>query len=792
MPYSAWAETRRNLFDDTLAADGSATNWNGSPIVPVQVSGDAFGRTFAMRATTTASGAQRFGGKIALATSTLYTVRFRARASMARSTWQVTYRNNPTGANVAIATGVTIDENVSEYEYTFTSPASGIGSTSGMYLVNVSGNVAEWVEIADLEIELGDKRGFGWIGGPLETDLKRIYWDGAANLSDLVQTERSFTYPAVAPRPKPLAPEDILVEFRDKDLVRQGSIPLDDLQLKMQPVVNGVGSWSLTLPAEHRAVPYLRTPGAGILVTNLRTGETLLSGPTSKPSKRATSADPAGMVTVAGLTDDRLLWDALAFPNPAIADPLASSQSRANDVRTGKGEALMRKYVAYNICYTHAQAGRLGGFRSKLRLEAVDNGLGFSSSRRPRFDILGDLLVGIAAEQGLAFRVVQIGAELQFQVYQPTDRTATIRLDIKNGTLQEQNVEFAPPEVTRMVVAGQGEGTERQFLQMSTTDSTAAEAEWGLIIEEFKDQRNTDVESELEAAALERLNEAGFTKIAVKATPANETTMIFMKDFFLGDKVSVVIDGQEQPNSHITEAAIVVDSTGIRTAVAIGDIADFDSDSALRQTVSDTQRRVDNLERNAEAMSPSAMESALFDVIHPVGSIYMTTVATNPATVLGHGTWVAWGSGRVPVGVNTGDTDFNTVEKTGGAKTVTLTAAQSGLPQHTHVQDAHNHTQNSHNHTQNAHSHGAPANADGFAAHRTNSTGGYSAIFSSGSASEVFSYWLPAAAKATNNAATATNNAATAVNQNAGPADASQAHPNVQPYITCYMFKRTA
>ncbi|WNM68238.1 minor tail protein [Microbacterium phage JDawG] len=584
----------------------------------------------------------------------------------------------------------------------------------------------------------------------------------------------------------PLRPEDVLVEFRDKNLVRQGSIPLDDLQLKMQPVVNGVGSWSVTLPAEHRAVPYLRAPGAGIVVTNLRTKDVLLSGPTSKPSKRATSADPVGMVTVAGLTDDRLLWDALAFPNPAIADPLLSSQSRANDVRTGGGENLMRQYVAYNICYTHAPAGRIGGFRSKLKL-GFNGNRGIVSTRRPRFDILGDLLVGIAAEQGLAFRVVQVGSELEFQVYQPTDRTATIRLDINNGTLAEQNVEFAPPEVTRMVVAGQGEGTDRQFIQMSTTDSTDAEADWGLIIEEFKDQRNTDVEAELEAAALERLNEAGFTKVAVKATPANETTMIFMSDFFLGDKVSVVIDGQEQPNSHITEAAIVIDANGIQTAVAIGDIADFDSDSALRQTVSDTQRRVDNLERNAEAMSLDAMLNAL----HPVGSIYMSTSSTNPGLIFG-GTWVSWGAGRVPVGVNSQDTDFNASEKTGGVKTVTLTAEQSGLPQHTHVQNAHNHTQNAHNHTQNAHSHGNPARSNGFAAHRTDTVGGYNAVFASGANGEVFSYWTPDPATATNNAATATNNAATATNQNAGPVDAAEAHTNLQPYMTCYMFKRTA
>lgn len=58
----------------------------------------------------------------------------------------------------------------------------------------------------------------------------------------------------------------------------------------------------------------------------------------------------------------------------------------------------------------------------------------------------------------------------------------------------------------------------------------------------------------------------------------------------------------------------------------------------------------------------------LFLAVHPVGSIFLTTSSTNPGSLYG-GTWVAWGSGRVPVGVNASDSSFNTVEKTGGSST---------------------------------------------------------------------------------------------------------------------------
>ncbi len=66
----------------------------------------------------------------------------------------------------------------------------------------------------------------------------------------------------------------------------------------------------------------------------------------------------------------------------------------------------------------------------------------------------------------------------------------------------------------------------------------------------------------------------------------------------------------------------------------------------------------------------SYIKTYVLNTFFPVGSIKMTTTNTNPQTYLG-GTWVAWGSGKVPVGVNTSETEFATVEKTGGEKTST-------------------------------------------------------------------------------------------------------------------------
>ncbi len=66
----------------------------------------------------------------------------------------------------------------------------------------------------------------------------------------------------------------------------------------------------------------------------------------------------------------------------------------------------------------------------------------------------------------------------------------------------------------------------------------------------------------------------------------------------------------------------------------------------------------------------------------PVGSIFFSAVSTDPSVLLGFGTWVVFGAGRMPVCLD-GTTEFATDGQTGGAKTVTLDATM--IPGHTHA-----------------------------------------------------------------------------------------------------------
>ena len=66
---------------------------------------------------------------------------------------------------------------------------------------------------------------------------------------------------------------------------------------------------------------------------------------------------------------------------------------------------------------------------------------------------------------------------------------------------------------------------------------------------------------------------------------------------------------------------------------------------------------------------------------YPIGSIYMNASnSANPASLLGFGTWVSFGSGRVLTGLDSSQSEFNSIGETGGAKTSAHTLTKAQLP----------------------------------------------------------------------------------------------------------------
>lgn len=162
----------------------------------------------------------------------------------------------------------------------------------------------------------------------------------------------------------------------------------------------------------------------------------------------------------------------------------------------------------------------------------------------------------------------------------------------------------------------------------------------------------------------------------------------------------------------------------------------------------------------------AAIQAAILEIAYPVGSIKITTNSANPSTYLG-GTWVAWGSGRVPVGISASDTDFATAEATGGNKDAVVV-------QHTHTQEQHNHGFYRSDLSPAQYADTLVYGSFGFTKNRNRTA---QAVGGAGDWYESQN-WLT----------THTEHVAPTINS----AGESGEGKNLQPYIVCYMWKRLA
>ena len=189
----------------------------------------------------------------------------------------------------------------------------------------------------------------------------------------------------------------------------------------------------------------------------------------------------------------------------------------------------------------------------------------------------------------------------------------------------------------------------------------------------------------------------------------------------------------------------------------------------------------------------AAAIAAAKEALYPVGSIYTNaSVSTNPGTLLGFGTWAAFGAGRVMVGFDAGNALFNTAEETGGSYDATLVS--------------HNHNGTTGNENQN-HTHGFSGNTSGVGDHQHESGTGVQdlgAAFGRGGNSTGYRIDLvlntqntpyTSGAGAHSHSFSGSTGGISNNHQHGFTTDASGSsatNANIQPYITVYMWKRTA
>ena len=133
-------------------------------------------------------------------------------------------------------------------------------------------------------------------------------------------------------------------------------------------------------------------------------------------------------------------------------------------------------------------------------------------------------------------------------------------------------------------------------------------------------------------------------------------------------------------NKVISGADFNTEFSAVRTAVNTkADLAG----SASQAFSATTANAGTNTTQVASTAFVTAAITAVKAALYPVGSIYTNAaVATNPATLLGFGTWAAYASGRVMVG-KAGSGTFDTLGEEQGAETHTLSIAE--IPAHTHT-----------------------------------------------------------------------------------------------------------
>ena len=223
-----------------------------------------------------------------------------------------------------------------------------------------------------------------------------------------------------------------------------------------------------------------------------------------------------------------------------------------------------------------------------------------------------------------------------------------------------------------------------------------------------------------------------------------KSTDFAAKDALASGNAAKIVKGTEIDTEFNNIATAVATKADLASPTFTGTPAMPTGTTAVTQSTSDDSTKL------ATTAFVQDVADAIKSALYPVGSIYTNaTSSTNPGTLLGFGTWTAFGAGRVMVGLDAGNALFDTAEETGGS-------ANAIVVSHTHTATV----------TDPGHAHPlAQVNA-------VSNTGPLATASGSG--------------------AQTTGSNTTGITVSNSTEGSSGTNANYQPYITVYMWKRTA
>lgn len=325
-------------------------------------------------------------------------------------------------------------------------------------------------------------------------------------------------------------------------------------------------------------------------------------------------------------------------------------------------------------------------------------------------------------------------------------------------------------------VAGEGEEQDRKWYETYHSENDDAKIGWNrdeLWVDARDIQSEQDgeelTEEEYEQQIVNRANEK-FAENDIEESyectiVQDNKRYVFEEDYDIcdwctveDDELGITVDAQITGVTITSDGNESNDIIDIELTYGKTRVDPVNKISKQSQQIENNYNNIKYLE-NALVSSVSELVQNIYLAIHPVGDIVFNTTGTNPGELYG-GTWVAWGSGRVPVGFDGDDTAFNVSEKKGGSRYIQA---------HTHGISLTTESAGNHSHR--------VIGVDGTNVSQNTTTNRYT--MASGASTGL------------NGAAQASGSHTHKIDGNTASAGSGNQN-NLQPYIVCYMWKRTA